>query len=321
MRSWAKKIDQAKYLIFVIAFIGVVIRLVSIPALASVPHNPVDVYYVDNQAAKQILELKNPYAQGLASNGYVLNQFAYLPMIPIYYAPFYLLGDIRYGSIAADILIIFSVYWITKSINRGAAFFAPLAYALLPFSIWLTSVASTNIMIGASFLAASIAALLKKNYSIAAIFLGIALATNQLVILVLPLLFYYFWCEHKFSYFFGSLLISIGIILPFFITNPFRFVYTIVLFQFERPLQSNGPFSLYGLVNITTGQVIASWIRITLFLMAALIAVLWLRRKTFSLTPLIGGLILFGAFILPVNGFWNYLTWRCFHLHFNPFYC
>ena len=40
--------------------------------------------------------------------------------------------------------------------------------------------------------------------------------------------------------------------------------------------------------------------------MAALIAVLWLRRKTFSLTPLIGGLILFGAFILPVNGFWNY---------------
>ena len=127
--------------------------------------------------------------------------FAYLPMVPIYYAPFYLLGDIRFGSIFADILIMFSLYYIAKSINRGAAFFAPLAYAFFPFSIWLTSVASTNIMIGTSFLTVSTATLLQKKHLVAAIFLGLALATNQLVLLALPLIIFYLWGERKISYF------------------------------------------------------------------------------------------------------------------------
>ena len=162
--SWRKKLEQAKYLIFVIVAVGVLIRVISIPLFASVPYNPVDVYYVDNQAAKIILDFQNPYSQNLIAHGYGLNMFAYLPMVPIYYAPFYLLGDIRLGSIFADILIMFSLYFIAKSINRGAAFFAPLAYAILPFSIWLTSVASTNIMVGTSFLTVSTAALLKKKH-------------------------------------------------------------------------------------------------------------------------------------------------------------
>jgi Gpi18-like mannosyltransferase len=141
----------------------------------------VDVYFVDNQAAKLILNFQNPYSQNLITQGYALNMFAYLPMVPIYYAPFYLLGDIRLGSIFADILIMFSLYYIAKSINHGAAaFFAPLTYALLPFSIWLTSVASTNIMIGTSFLTVSTVALLKKKHLVSAIFLGLALGNEPI---------------------------------------------------------------------------------------------------------------------------------------------
>jgi hypothetical protein len=306
MHSWARRIDRTRYLILIIVAIGVATRVVSIPVFANTPYSPVDVYYVDNQAAQMILDLKNPYTQGLVVHNYVLNQFPYLPMIAVYYAPFYLLGDIRFGNIFADILIMFSVYWIAKSINRGAAFFAPLTYALLPFSIWLTSVAVTNIMIGASFLTLSTAALLKKKYLVAAIFLGLALTTNQLVSLALPLLIFYFWGKRKFSYFLGSLLLSVGIILPFLITDPFRFIYDVVLFQFERPPQIDGPFSLFSIVYFATGVALASWIRVALFLVIVLIAVILLRRKTLVLLPLIGGLILLGAFILPVNGFWNY---------------
>jgi hypothetical protein len=43
-----------------------------------------------------------------------------------------------------------------------------------------------------------------------------------------------------------------------------------------------------------------------LFLVAALIAVICLRRKTLLIVPLLGTLLFLGAFILPVNGFWNY---------------
>ena len=285
--------------------IGVLLRVISIPLFANA-YYPVDVYYVDNQAAKLILGFQNPYTQNLVAQGYGWNMFAYLPMVPIYYAPFYLLGDIRLGNIFADIVIMFSLYFIAKSINRGAAFFAPLAYAILPFSVWLTSVASTNIMIGASFLTVSTAALVRRKHLEAAIFLGLALATNQLVFLALPLIIFYFLGERKISYFMGSLLVTAGIILPFFFQDTFHFIYDVILFQFQRPLQSNGVFSLYSLINATTGLSLTAWIRISLFLSVTLIAVIGLRRKKLLLVPLIGTLLFLGAFILPVNGFWNY---------------
>jgi 4-amino-4-deoxy-L-arabinose transferase-like glycosyltransferase len=269
-------------------------------------YQPVDVYYVDNQAVKLILDFQNPYSPTFLGHGYVLNTFAYLPMIPMYYAPFYLLGDIRFGNIFADVLIMFSLYYIAKSINHGAAFFAPLTYAILPFSIWLTSIASTNIMVGASFLAVSVAALLRKKHLMSALFLGLALATNQLMFLALPPIIYYFWGERKTKYFFGSILVTTGLILPFFMQNAFRFIYDVIIFQFQRPLQKNGVFSLYSLINSTTGLSLTSWMRVSLFLVAALIAVISLRWKKLLLVPLIGTLLFLGAFVLPVNGFWNY---------------
>ena len=306
MLSWTRKIEKTKYLMVLIVAIALIIRLASIPAFANAPGSPVDVYYVDKQAAKLILELQNPYAQAIDIKGHGIYPFVYLPMVPLYYIPFYLLGDIRFGNITADILIILAIYWIAKSINRGAAFFAPLTFALLPFSVWLTNVAATNIMIGTSFLALSTAALLNKKYLTATIFLGLTLATNQLTLLAFPLIFYWFWREHKISYFFGSLPIAAGIILPFFVTDPSRFLYEVGPFQFQRTLQSDGSYSLYSLINLTTGQSIPSWLRIGLFLAIAVAAVILLRQKPSFLIPLTAFVLLLAAFILPVNGFLNY---------------
>jgi uncharacterized membrane protein len=161
-------------------------------------------------------------------------------------------------------------------------------------------------MIGTSFLAVSAAALLRKKHLASAIFFGLALATNQLMFLALPLIFFYLLRENKISYFFGSLLVTAGIVLPFFLQDAFRFVYDVILFQFQRPLQRDGVFSLYSLINTTTGLSLTSWIRVTLFLVATVIALIGLRWKKKLLVPLMGALIFLGAFILPVNGFWNY---------------
>jgi hypothetical protein len=101
-------------------------------------------------------------------------------------------------------------------------------------------------------------------------------------------------------------LLSTGIILPFFITSPQKFIYNVFLFQFERSFQSSGIFSLYGLVNETVGLSLSTWLRVAIFIAGVIIAMVWLRRKLSLFTPLLGGLLLFGAFILPVNGFLNY---------------
>jgi Gpi18-like mannosyltransferase len=157
-------------------------------------------------------------------------------MVPLYYVPFYLLGNIRFGNIFADLLIMIAAYWIAKSINRGIAIFASLTFAILPASVWLTSVTSTNIMIGAAFLMLSFAALVQNKYSVAAVFFGIGIATNQLVALMLPLFGYYYWGQQKFSRFLLGLAVSVTIILPFLLASPTNFLYDTVEYQFVRPL-------------------------------------------------------------------------------------
>ena len=159
------------WLLAIIITIGVAIRLALLP-VSLLLAKPVDIYIVDAQAPRLLLNLQNPYTYNYSVHNYTLSSFAYLPMVPIYYLPFYLLGDIRYGNIFADVLIMLASYWIAKTINRGVALYAPLTFAVLPASIWLTSVAATNIMIGTAFLMLSFAALLRKNSTVAAVLLG-----------------------------------------------------------------------------------------------------------------------------------------------------
>ena len=226
---------------------------------------PIDAFIVDKESANVILNLQNPYTYTYPVHNYILNIFAYLPMVPIYYAPFYLLGDFRYGSIFADVLIMLAAYWIAKSLNRGKALLAPLAFALLPPSIWLSSIAGTNIMVGTAFLMLSLAALMHKKYGVAAVFLGLGIATNQLVALMLPLFGYYYWSEHKLSRFSLSLLVSAVIILPFYLSAPSNFFYDVMEYQFLRPPQLDGTYSLYHIFSTNFGIQLSFIVRVVLF--------------------------------------------------------
>jgi hypothetical protein len=292
-------------LLIVIA-LGVLIRLIVIPVFAGPPYGPVDEYFVDGQAARSILDLTNPYLQSYTVSGPQSGVFVYLPFVPIYYAPFYALGDIRYGNIFADVLIMISVYYIAKSLAQSRAIYAPFVYALFPPSIWLTSVSSTNIMVGTAMLTSSIALLLSRRFFFGSVMLGIAIATNQFAFLALPPIAYCYWKRGKSLQFLVAIPAAALIVLPFLAASASGFIYDVIAFQFARPLQSNGSFSLYSVLYNLLGFRLVTLARAAIMIVLGALTMIWLSRGAQRLVPASCILLLLGAFILPVNGFWNY---------------
>jgi hypothetical protein len=288
-----------------VIILGVAIRLAAMLVFSSM-YPPIDAFIVDKESANVLLSGQNPYTYAFPVHNYILNVFAYLPMVPIYYAPFSILGDFRYGSIFADVLIMLAIYSIAKSFNRGAAVYAPLAFALLPQSIWLSSVTGTNIMVGTAFMMLSLAMLMKKNYGVAAVFLGFGVAANQLVALMLPLFAFYYWSVHKLSRFSLSLLVSAAVMLPFFLYSPSAFFYDVVEFQFLRPIQLDGSYSLYNFLNTNFGIQLSIYIRVVLFTVPFMFSAFWSRSRPNLLLMSAGIMLFLAAFVLPINGFWNY---------------
>jgi hypothetical protein len=276
--------------------------------------NPVDIYYVDREAATLILRLQDPYLYSNYTNhiGGIVT-FAYLPLVPIYYAPFILIGaDIRYGSILADFIIMVALYFIGRSTLRTifskslVPFSGSVAYAILPTSIWLSAVTGSNMMIGSMFLMVALAFLLERKNIASSIFLGLALGTDQFMILIFPVIALYFLRNRQPKPVLVTTLVSGAIVLPFFLYSPSKFVYDVLLFQFERPLQSNGLFSLYGLLYATTGFEIGTLYRLIIFLIPTAVSTfLFSKTKTRMLIG-IAVMSALGAFLLPVDGFWNY---------------
>lgn len=293
------------WLLVLIIVVGVALRLTVIPAFSST-YKPVDVYYVDSQAANMTLNLQNPYTSTFHVHNYTWAFFAYLPMISIYYVPFYVLGDIRYGNIFADVLIMLALFWIGKSFNRGIAIWAPLTFAILPWAIWLTSIAATNIMIGTAFLMLALASLLRKKFVTAAIFLGLAVASNQLVALLLPLFGFYYWKQRKLSQFTVSLAVCAARILPYFVSAPSNFFAAVFELQFVRYLQPVGPFSLYSVLSLNFGIQLNSLIRVAIFSLPFALITFAPKKRSTTVVISVGAVLFLAAFVLPVNGFWNY---------------
>jgi len=298
---------QLWLLILIIVF-GVALRLALIVFLAG-SYKPIDILIVDRQVPKLILDLQNPYTHTYPVDNYTLSTFAYLPVIPIYYVPFYLLGDIRYGNIFADVLIMLAAYLIAKppnfDYNCKNALYAPLVFAVLPLSFWLTCISATNFMIGTAFMMLALAFLIRKNFAASAVFLGLGVAANQFIILLLPLFGVYYWKERRMGSLLLSVAVSAAIILPFFLATPSNFVYDVFTFQFTRALQSNGAFSLYSIAT-SFGVQLSTWIRIIIFAVPFLVLTFWKRRSPQTLLLSACGIMLFAAFFLPVDGFYNY---------------
>lgn len=298
-----------------IAVIAVVLRVISIPLLGNGLHgNPVDVYYVDMEAAHLVLELQNPYLATTFMNHYgQVVIFTYLPIIPIFYAAFLSTGlDIRAGSIVADLVIIVAMYFISEQLLKKdnarwwLILVSPAAYAILPPSILLTSMSGTNVMVGTMFLVLTLAAIVYDAKVLAAIFLGLALATNQFILLVLPIIALYWFRQKSYAPILISIVVACIVILPFLFLSGNAFLYDVFFFQLQRPIQSNGYWDLYYLVYALSGAKLSTIARGALFLIPALLGSWYLST---SKKRLFGGVALVTSlevFILPVDGFWNY---------------
>lgn len=303
--GWFRTREGAGLLL--VLLVGILIRLWAIPTFEAPPNGPVDVYYVDGWAAHSVLELSSPYSQNYSIPAAGTGIFVYLPFVPIYYAPFYLMGDIRYGNVFADVLVMISLYSIASKFFTKHKVYASLLYALLPPSIWLTSVSSTNMMIGIAMLAVSFALIMNERFLLGSLFFGIAIATNQFVILTIPLVAYHFWKKRKLLQLFVAGVSALLIILPFFLLDPARFSYGVLSFQFERPLQANGSFSLYSTLYALLGYKLETWIRVTIVAILSVITLAWFTgNERIRFLPSVILLLSIGAFVLPVNGFWNY---------------
>lgn len=290
--------------------------MIAIPYYASgFIKNPVDVYYVDREAAQLILLLRDPYLYSNFTNrfGHVVT-FSYMPLVPIYFAPFELMGlNIKYGDVVADVVVLVAMYFIASSLlekTERQLIWIPLtgsiAYALLPISILLTSVLATNMMIGAMFLVVGIAALFYKRWILSGILLGLALATNQFMIFVLPIIAIYCLRKSNVRPALVSILIAGAIVLPFLLYSPSSFLQDVVYYQFQRALQTNGSWSLYYVVYTLTGYGLGTLLRILIFAIpAALVTVVFSSGKKRVVTG-IAIILSLATFVLPIDGFWNY---------------
>jgi uncharacterized membrane protein len=299
-----------------IALAAVILRSIAIPYFGfGYIKDPVDVYYVDREAAKLILLFRDPYLYADFTNrfGQVVT-FSYMPLIPVYFAPFALMGwDIRYGSIIADVVVLVALYFIIRSMadkHERQPVWTPLsgslAYALLPISILLTSVLATNIMIGIMFLVAGIATLFYNRWTLSGVLFGLALATNQFIIVVLPIVAIYCLRRSNLRPVMVSMLMAGAVVLPFLLYSPSSFLRDVIYFQFQRPLQTNGSWSLYYVIYTLTGYSLGTPFRILIFgLPAGLVTFLFSSSKKRLLIGLAIVLSL-ATFVLPVDGFWNY---------------
>jgi hypothetical protein len=103
-----------------------------------------------------------------------------------------------------------------------------------------------------------------------------------------------------------SLVVPAAIILPFFLASPSQFFYDIVTFQFTRPLHAEGIYGLYGVLGTFLNFQLSTLPRLAIFA-AFFVAAAYLYREKSQLFLLSAGLLLFSAaFVLPVDGMWNY---------------
>lgn len=306
-----KTIKNQSPLILIIST-AIAVRLLSVWVAARTIFGPVDEYYVDKQAALALISGQNPYGLVYLIHHESIPVFAYFPMIAIYYAPFAYFGDIRFGNIFADVVIIISLYFIAKRLfgSSISAFVAPLSFALFPTSIWLTSVAGTNMMIGAMLLVLMFTLITYDRFFLGALMLGLALAATQFAYLVLPAVAYCFLTAKRGKFLGLSLIVAGAIATPFLLANPSAFYYDVVLYQFVRPLQANGWMSLYSVVYTLTGMKLSTGIRIGLFLSSSsFLAYFLLQNKDLRrVLVLSSAILILGFLVLPVNGFWNYLV-------------
>jgi hypothetical protein len=236
--------------------------------------------------------------------------FAYLPFSVIYSVPFYLAGDVRYGLIAADLIVGASLYLYGGRWHKVAA----ALYLFLPFTVIFSTYYANVAVIAMALLGVFLLFESRGLHLPAALSLGLSIATVQFAILLLPIAVFYFFTRRRYLEIVVLVATASAVVLPFLAFSP-SFVSETLLFQFDRtvsPLVSTGgPVGFQLNLSLDAVSMAAFGVGVPLFVKAALELVLLLlllrARDLAGLTRNSFILVLFSVFILPNDFFWSYL--------------
>jgi len=293
--------------------LAIVVRLYLIGAVAPAS----DVFYYDREAVQYILAGLSPYGQAysapapLATPG-AQNVFAWFPFTAVYLVPFQALGTVRFGPVFADALIGATIFQFSRRFSLASSAF----YLLAPFTIVLSSYYMNNAIFGVAFLALSVALESRGKGSLAALSLGLALATTLLAWLYVP---FYLFDQLRGRRWKGpllALLVPVAVSLPFVVQDSGSFVYDVLLFQFTRPplslVTTGGVFgfgmnpSLSALTIFATGQLIPAYLR-GVAVLVLLGALLFRSRGNGTSLARASVFAAVALFILPGDLFFAYL--------------
>ena len=214
--------NYRKFRFFIVAAV-----LYAVLALLLIHYFPIEITRSDvpvniNQADSYLLKGENPYGQNytidVRANPYDSSEndietvkiLQYPPAMVLYYVPFYLMGDIRYGNLLADILI----YFLILLYFKGRDFESKFAYLFLFNGLNLISnyVYGGNDIVAGLFVGFAIYFLNKKE-SLSSLSYGISLVTKQLSIILIP--YFILKARQKIKFLAFGLVVAVLILLPF----------------------------------------------------------------------------------------------------------
>ena len=204
-----------------------------------------DVPIDTSKGISYLLQGTNPYGQAYVINdrfpyliggvnAVVVHKLQYPPFALLYYVPFYLLGDIRYGNLVADILtsIIIFCYFRGKLDHQKYV----LLYLANGFNFEVNYFVGGNDIVVALFLALTLYCM-KYNPKLAGIPYGLSLMSKQFAVLAFP---YFLIKAHQKKetriFLATSILTSLAVFVPF-LPNVFNDV-VLGIFYARVPLTS-----------------------------------------------------------------------------------
>lgn len=182
------------------AFVAVIILLfyTQFLTLMASPNPQIDVFMIDSLSVDSLFAGKNPYSltfPDMYSGAYdYIPRFTYWPGLLLFTIPTWLLGDIRYATIACTALAAICFYWLNRNQGRSATESQQGALLFLSFPVGLFVLEQAWVdSIPAALTVLTAVLFVKKRWLLACIVLGVIVTTKQYGFLVaVPSLLYIF---------------------------------------------------------------------------------------------------------------------------------
>lgn len=184
---------RRRWPLVVLAFLSAAAAQVLVVQASARP--AIDVWVIFQQATRGLLHGMNPYQMFFTGvpAGQTSDCFNYLPFTLVASVPGrVLLGDVRYGELAVMLAGAAMLLWAMHRRGRESSGRAPLAAVLVVMAVSLPGTLrvvqqSWNESVVLGCLLAAVALVLLERAWLAVVPLGLALATKQHVVLILPL--------------------------------------------------------------------------------------------------------------------------------------